>query len=54
MYKQLLIQAYYMCITCINRSVGGIRISLYNAVELEETRILVDFMKDFMKRNKTN
>ncbi|XP_066567201.1 phosphoserine aminotransferase [Amia ocellicauda] len=32
-----------------HRSVGGIRVSLYNAVTVEETRTLADFMKQFMK-----
>ncbi|KAI6241390.1 Phosphoserine aminotransferase [Aphelenchoides fujianensis] len=34
-----------------HRSVGGIRASLYNAVSLEETRKLVDFMKKFQQNN---
>jgi phosphoserine aminotransferase len=34
-----------------HRSVGGIRVSLYNAVSLEWVRHLVDFMKEFAKRN---
>lgn len=33
-----------------HRSVGGIRVSLYNAVSVEWTRTLVDFMNDFAKR----
>lgn len=33
-----------------HRSVGGIRVSLYNAVTVEETETLVNFMKDFMAR----
>ncbi|XP_069786521.1 phosphoserine aminotransferase-like isoform X1 [Narcine bancroftii] len=32
-----------------HRSVGGIRISLYNAVTVEETQKLADFMVNFMK-----
>ncbi|CAB0010561.1 unnamed protein product [Nesidiocoris tenuis] len=32
-----------------HRSVGGIRASLYNAVTLDETNTLVQFMKEFMK-----
>ncbi|PIO55534.1 putative phosphoserine transaminase, partial [Teladorsagia circumcincta] len=31
-----------------HRSVGGIRASIYNAVTVEETGILVDWMRDFM------
>ena len=33
-----------------HRSVGGIRVSLYNAVEVEWVRELATFMKDFAKR----
>ncbi|XP_025082781.1 phosphoserine aminotransferase-like [Pomacea canaliculata] len=33
-----------------HRSVGGIRVSLYNAVTVDETLVLVQFMKDFMAR----
>lgn len=33
-----------------HRSVGGIRVSLYNAVEPEWVAALASFMKDFMKR----
>ncbi|KAK7101346.1 hypothetical protein V1264_024138 [Littorina saxatilis] len=35
-----------------HRSVGGLRISLYNAVSVEETQVLVNFMKDFMARHR--
>ena len=34
-----------------HRSVGGIRVSLYNAVEPEWVTALASFMKDFAKRN---
>jgi phosphoserine aminotransferase len=34
------------------RSVGGLRISLYNAVSVKDTQDLVDFMRDFMLRHK--
>jgi phosphoserine aminotransferase len=34
-----------------HRSVGGLRVSLYNAVEPEWVETLVSFMKDFVKRN---
>jgi phosphoserine aminotransferase len=34
-----------------HRSVGGIRVSLYNAVEPEWVTALASFMKDFVKRN---
>jgi phosphoserine aminotransferase len=34
-----------------HRSVGGMRASVYNAVTLEGTQALVDFMKDFQKKN---
>jgi phosphoserine aminotransferase len=36
-----------------HRSVGGMRASLYNAVTLEETTILAEFMKDFHDRHQT-
>jgi len=32
-----------------HRSVGGIRISIYNAVSLEDVRKMVDFMGQFRK-----
>ncbi|KAL8563904.1 Phosphoserine aminotransferase [Nucella lapillus] len=35
-----------------HRSVGGLRISLYNAVSVAETQVLVKFMKEFMARNR--
>jgi len=35
-----------------HRSVGGLRVSLYNAVTVEETQILVEFMKEFQRNNK--
>jgi len=34
-----------------HRSVGGIRVSLYNAITEEETNTLVEFMKKFQKQN---
>ncbi|WKX91299.1 hypothetical protein Q1695_009830 [Nippostrongylus brasiliensis] len=34
-----------------HRSVGGIRASLYNAVTIEETKVLVDWMREFMSAN---
>ena len=34
-----------------HRSVGGIRASIYNAVSLTSVEALVDFMKDFERRN---
>jgi phosphoserine aminotransferase len=34
-----------------HRSVGGVRVSLYNAVTLEAAEKLADFMKTFMKAN---
>jgi phosphoserine aminotransferase len=33
------------------RDLGGIRVSMYNAVTVEQIRILVDFMEDFVARN---
>jgi phosphoserine aminotransferase len=33
------------------RDVGGIRVSMYNAVTVENIRVLVDFMEDFVKKN---
>jgi len=35
-----------------HRIVGGIRISLYNAISVEDTQKLVTFMQQFMKENK--
>ncbi|XP_055352440.1 phosphoserine aminotransferase-like [Paramacrobiotus metropolitanus] len=35
-----------------HRSVGGMRASLYNAVTVEETQVLADFMQDFYDRNR--
>lgn len=34
-----------------HRSVGGIRASLYNAMSVEETQVLADFMVDFQNNN---
>lgn len=34
------------------RSVGGIRVSLYNAITVEETLELVKMMKEFLKLHK--
>ncbi|KAJ8413939.1 hypothetical protein AAFF_G00065370 [Aldrovandia affinis] len=34
-----------------HRSVGGIRASLYNAVTIEDTRMLADFMMEFLKEH---
>jgi phosphoserine aminotransferase len=34
-----------------HRSVGGIRVSMYNAVTLEDVRALTGFMEDFARRN---
>ena len=34
-----------------HRSVGGIRVSMYNAMTLEGIRTLTEFMKDFQKKN---
>lgn len=34
-----------------HRSVGGIRVSLYNAIELEWVSTVCQFMEDFVKRN---
>lgn len=35
-----------------HRSVGGLRVSLYNAVTIEQTKRLVDFMKQFFAIHK--
>ncbi|KAM6959399.1 phosphoserine aminotransferase [Aplochiton taeniatus] len=35
-----------------HRSVGGIRASLYNAVTMEDTQALADYMKEFLKEHK--
>jgi phosphoserine aminotransferase len=34
-----------------HRAVGGMRASIYNAMPIEGVRALVEFMKDFAKRN---
>lgn len=34
-----------------HRSVGGIRVSMYNAMPMEGVRRLVDFMEDFVRKN---
>lgn len=34
-----------------HRSVGGMRASLYNAVTVEETEFLAEFMRDFQDRH---
>lgn len=34
-----------------HRSVGGLRASIYNAVELSDVEVLVQFMQDFQKKN---
>src|SRR6185436_19507202 len=34
-----------------HRSVGGIRVSIYNAVSLESVKVLVQFMREFAKAN---
>lgn len=34
-----------------HRSVGGIRASLYNAVTVDETQKLADFLQEFQKNN---
>ncbi len=34
-----------------HRSVGGMRASIYNAVPLEGVQALVDFMKEFARKN---
>ena len=34
-----------------HRSVGGMRASIYNAMPIEGVQALVDFMKDFARRN---
>jgi len=37
--------------TAGHRSVGGMRVSLYNAVELEAVRALTGFMREFERVN---
>lgn len=43
---------YLSSICLYYRSVGGLRASLYNAITIEETRRLQDFMLEFMRANK--
>ena len=35
-----------------HRNVGGIRVSLYNAMSIESVETLTDFMKDFLQNNR--
>ena len=44
-----LTQCHHWYLSC--RSVGGLRISLYNAITLEEAQVLVQFMKEFQQKN---
>lgn len=37
-----------------HRSVGGIRASLYNALSIDETKMLVKFMREFQENNQKN
>lgn len=37
-----------------HRTVGGIRASLYNAVTVEEVKVLAKYMTDFYHQNKNN
>jgi phosphoserine aminotransferase len=32
-----------------HRSVGGMRVSLYNAVTLESVKVLIEFMREFKR-----
>jgi phosphoserine aminotransferase len=34
-----------------HRSLGGIRVSCYNAITIEEVQLLMAFMKEFQARN---
>lgn len=44
-------EAHHMVQLKGHRSVGGIRASIYNAMTLEETKVLEKFMRDFALRN---
>lgn len=50
--KKFLEEAQRRRMICLkgHRSVGGIRASLFNAMTIEETQILADFMKEFKKQ----
>lgn len=37
-----------------HRSVGGLRVSMYNALSVEEVEILIEFMRKFMAQHVTN
>ena len=39
------------CVCYLCRSVGGLRVSLYNAVTLEDVKQLATFMHDFQLNN---
>lgn len=42
----------FKCVQLFHRSVGGIRVSLYNAINDSETKKLADFMKSFAERHR--
>ena len=46
------ISATDTALSFVFRSVGGIRVSMYNAVKLDDVKTLVDFMKDFRQQNR--
>ena len=52
---QFLREAEEQCLVQLkgHRSVGGLRASLYNAVSVEHTKRLTDFMLSFMERNRS-
>jgi len=35
----------------VHRSIGGLRISLYNAINVDEVRTLIDFMREFQEKH---
>lgn len=55
MEAQFLREAEEHCLVQLkgHRSVGGLRASLYNAISVEQTKRLTDFMLAFMKRNRS-
>lgn len=44
-------KSYKINIYIYHRLVGGVRAAMYNAITLEEVKILVDFMTKFQERN---
>lgn len=46
--------AAFICVSSFDRTVGGIRASLYNAVSVEDAQALAAYMKDFLNKHQPN